>query len=107
MGYKSLLDRSSFFAMDSCLLLLLSLFLYLILDGSIALHCVKYPKTEFFLVRIFQHSDWIRRDTEYSDWIRRDTEYLSVFSPNAGKYKPEKTPYLDTFDAVPTFIFED
>ena len=25
---------------------------------------------------------------------------LSVFSPNAGKYRPEKTPYLDTFHAV-------
>ena len=26
--------------------------------------------------------------------------YLSVFSPNSGKYGPEKTPYLDTFHAV-------
>ena len=26
--------------------------------------------------------------------------YFSVFSPNAGKYGPEKTPYLDTFHAV-------
>ena len=26
--------------------------------------------------------------------------YLSSFSPNAGKYGPEKTPYLDTFHAV-------
>ena len=25
--------------------------------------------------------------------------YLSVFSPNVGKYGPEKTPYLDTFQA--------
>ena len=33
-----------------------------------------------FLVRIFP----------YSDWIRRDMEYLSVSSPNAGKYGPEK-----------------
>ena len=33
-----------------------------------------------FLVLIFPHSDW----------IRRDTLYLSVFSPNAGKYGPEK-----------------
>ena len=24
-------------------------------------------------------------------------EYLSVFSPNMGKYGPEKTQYLDTF----------
>ena len=33
-----------------------------------------------FLVSIFRHSNW----------IRRYTEYLSVFSPNAGKYGPEK-----------------
>ena len=25
-----------------------------------------------------------------SDWIRKDTKYLSVLSPNAGKYGPEK-----------------
>ena len=31
------------------------------------------------LVRIFPHSDW----------IRRDIPYLSVFSPNVGKYGPE------------------
>ena len=30
----------------------------------------------------------------------RDTSYLSVFSPNAEKYGPENTPYLDTFHAV-------
>ena len=29
-----------------------------------------------------------------------EAKYLSVFSPNAGKYGPEKTPYLDTFHAV-------
>ena len=48
------------------------------------------PDTEFLLVCIFLHSDW----------IRRDTPYLSLFSPNAGKYGPEKNPYLDTFHAV-------
>ena len=26
--------------------------------------------------------------------------YFSAFSPNTGKYGPEKTPYLDTFHAV-------
>ena len=26
--------------------------------------------------------------------------YFLVFSPNAGKYEPEKTPHLDTFHAV-------
>ena len=50
----------------------------------------KCLNTEFFLVRIFPHSDW----------IRRDTQYLSVLSPNAGKYGPENTPYLGTFHAV-------
>ena len=47
----------------------------------------KCPNTEFLLVRIFPHLDW----------IRRDTKYLSVFSLNAGKCGQEKTPYLDTF----------
>ena len=26
--------------------------------------------------------------------------YFPVFSPNTGKYEPEKTPYLETFYAV-------
>ena len=43
----------------------------------------KCPTTEFFLVRIFPHSDWIR-----------------TFSPNAGKWGPEKAPYLDAFYTV-------
>ena len=38
---------------------------------------------EIFLVRIFPYLDWIRR-----------------FSPNTGKYGPEKTPYLNTFHKV-------
>ena len=50
------------------------------------------PNRKLFLVRIFPHSDWIRRDKKY--------KYLSVCSPNAGKYGPEITPYLDTFYAV-------
>ena len=54
----------------------------------------KRPNAEFFLVRILPHSDR----------IRRDTEYLFVFSPNAGKYGPEKTPYLDTFHALIVFM---
>ena len=32
--------------------------------------------------------------------VTRYTEYLSLFCRNAGKYGPEKTPYLDTFHAV-------
>ena len=50
----------------------------------------KCPNMECLLACIFP----------YLDWIRRLTEYISVFSPNAGKYGPEKTPYLDTFHAV-------
>ena len=50
----------------------------------------KCPNTEFFLVHIFKHLDWL--------W--RDTPYISVFSANEGKYRPEKTPYLDTFHTV-------
>ena len=55
----------------------------------------KCPNTEFFLVHIFPHLDW----------IRRDTPYLSVFSLNAGKYGPEKTPYLNTSRSV--YIFRN
>ena len=36
---------------------------------------------------------------EYLYWSI-SSEYLSVFSPNVGKYGPEKSPYLDTFYAV-------
>ena len=49
----------------------------------------KSPYLEF-LVRIFPHLDW----------IRRNTEYLSVFSPNARICRPEKTPNTDTFHIV-------
>ena len=54
----------------------------------------KCLNTEFFLARIFAHSDW----------IRRDTEYLLLFSPNPGKYGPEKTLYLDTFHEVTALL---
>ena len=40
------------------------------------------PDMEFFLVRIFRHSDWIQ------------------IGKNAGKYGPGKTPYLDNFHSV-------
>ena len=33
--------------------------------------------------------------------------YFPVFSPNAGKYGPEKTPYLDTFDVVEASIIQN
>ena len=41
------------------------------------------------------------RSFSWSVFSRIRTEYnLSVFNPNAGKYGPEKNPYLDTFHAV-------
>ena len=46
------------------------------LKGSLREKCL----FRAFLVRIFPHSDW----------IRRNTTYLSIFSPNTGKYGPEK-----------------
>ena len=42
-------------------------------------------RVEFIRSLYFPHSDWTR------------TEYLSVFSPNAGKYGPEKTPIWRLF----------
>ena len=72
--------------------------------GAIAIAIFAKPSTVWkvlkcgvFLVCIFP----------YSYWIRRNTPYLSVFSPNAGKYGPEKTPSLDTFHAVTTKRFAE
>ena len=47
----------------------------------------------------------LRKKCLYSGLLRSAfssirTEYLSVFIPNAGKYGPEKTLYLDIFHAV-------
>ena len=35
------------------------------------------------------------------------SEYLSVFNPNARKYGPEKTSYLDTFHAVAAAVLHN
>ena len=45
----------------------------------------KVPKYEFFFWPVFFHIQ---------------TDLHNLFSPNAGKYGPEKTPCLDTFHAV-------
>ena len=41
----------------------------------------------------------------HSNWIRRDTEYLSIFSPNAGKYGPEKFRIWALFTQWFTFLY--
>ena len=46
--------------------------------------CEKCPNTEFFCFA----------------FSRIQTEYGDLRSPNTGKYRPEKTPYLDTFHAM-------
>ena len=43
----------------------------------------------------------------YFPEFRLNTERYGVFSPNRGKYGPEKTPYLDTFHAVLLDIFTE
>ena len=54
-------------------------------------HCIKSVQIRSFFWSVFS-----RIRTEYGEIL-----YISsVFSPNAGKYEPEKTPYLDTFHAV-------
>ena len=59
----------------------LRLDLYYFYDVLISRHCVKSVQIHsFFLVRIFPYS--------------------GVFSSITGKYKPEITPYLDTYHAV-------
>ena len=55
------------------------------------LHCVKGVHIWSFFWAVFSRI-WI----EY----REISPYLSVFSPGAEKYGPEKTPYLGTFHAV-------
>ena len=77
----------------------------------------KCPNTEFFLVRIFPHLDWIRRDTKSVqirsffligllaplDWILTDTKSIQM-RENTGQNKLRiwtlaylDTWYLDTF----------
>ena len=51
------------------------------------IHCVKSVQIRSFFWSVFPR-------------IRTEYEYLSVFSPNAGKHGPKKTPYLDTFHAA-------
>ena len=59
--------------------------------------CEKFPNAEFFLVSVFPFLDITR--TEYGDLVRIQSVFSiqSVFGPNTGKYKPEKTQYLGSF----------
>ena len=59
-------------------------------------HCVKSVQIRSFFWSVFSCT-W----TEYGDLRMR---YNLVFSPNAGKYGPEKTSYLDTFHIVAALL---
>ena len=73
----------------SCLFFLCWFFML----SFILIQCVKSVRFWVTLVRIFPHSDW----------IRRDTKHLSVFTPNVKKCVKKRTritPNTDTFCAV-------
>ena len=44
-------------------------------------------------------------DKHYLKIVQIRSIFWSVFSPNTGKYGPEKNPYLDTFHAVKVTLF--
>ena len=44
--------------------------------------------------------NWILLENRCVKCVQIQSFSWSVFNPNAGKYGPEKTPYLDTFHAV-------
>ena len=56
---------------------------------------------------------YLLRVTEYSEKIKKvqirsfTGLYFYVFGMNAGKYRPEKTPHLDTFHEVQTLYFSE
>ena len=66
--------------------------LYFLWTSSLHEKCLH---SEFFMVPIFSHSDWI--------W--RDAECLFIFSPNAGKYRPEKLRIRTLFTQCQTLIY--
>ena len=57
---------------------------------SLKSHCVKSVQIRSFFWSVFSY---VR--AEYGE-----IGIISLHSPNAGKYGPEKTPYLDIFYAV-------
>ena len=52
---------------------------------------------------VFLSGDWLILN--YCDPIHCVKSFQIRISPNTGKYGPEKTPYLDTFQAVITSPF--
>ena len=63
-------------------------------QNHVNMHYVKSVQIRSFFLSVFSYFP-----TEYGD-------LRSKFSPNTGKYGPEKNPYLDTFHAVMRKIFK-
>ena len=63
-------------------------------DFSVILHCVKSVQIRSYFWSVFSCIQ-----TEYWD-LRSKSPQISRLSPNTGKYGPEITPCLDTFNAV-------
>ena len=72
-------------------------------------HCVKSVQIRSFFWCVVscirtEYGEILSSQSEYRKIQTRKNSvfghYLSVFSPNTGKYRPEKTPYLDTFQTV-------
>ena len=88
------------FSVNGSIVLILVLIVFYLVGESIfcKIHCVKSVQMRSFFwsafSRIRTENGEIRSISSYS------VRYLSIFSPNAGKYGPEKTPYLDIFHAV-------
>ena len=68
-----------------------------------------YNETKLISKCIFCfHENYTENTITYNDCLHSSVPncdcvksvQISVFSPNTGKYGPEKTPYLDTFHAV-------
>ena len=72
------------------------------LDQIIQLHPWMGFQVETWSSWVFieTHSYLLLQPGGCSSNLPTNTSYLSVFSANAGKYGPEKTPYLDTFHTM-------
>ena len=63
---------------------------------------LKYRSDQFWNILILSKHSFSLSTTAWrvSKYRVISGQFFPVFSPNTGKYGPEKTPYLDTFDAV-------
>ena len=68
------------------------------LQHSVKLFQEKSPEKRDFSIKKFS-ATWLI-EWQYVKSVHIQSFFWSVFSPNVGKYRQEKTPYLDTFHIV-------